>query len=222
MAYLNVKPASAYTRKPRAASQLTGSSAAGFGFAPQPVMQPTGTAQVQGFGGAGAVPYTGQAYGQAANPAPASSQVGPTGLPIDPAYDATIAALGSKRDQLLAGYGADRTSNLLDYGYTEGADHSLSFDPNNPFSRAALLKRRYDQSRKGANTSMAARGQLYSGALQRQRDDLNFQQGAGENSLMNALARFLAQNTSSSAGARTDYDLAAAQAMGDRLSRTPR
>jgi hypothetical protein len=39
------------------------------------------------------------------------------------------------------------------------------FDTSNPYSRAALLQRSYDQTKQGNTTSYAARGQLYSGAL---------------------------------------------------------
>lgn len=45
-------------------------------------------------------------------------------------------------------------------------------DQSNPFSRQAMLRRSYDRSRLGNVTSMASQGQLYSGALQRQQDDI--------------------------------------------------
>lgn len=41
-----------------------------------------------------------------------------------------------------------------------------AIDTSNPYSRAALLQKSYDQNRAGATTSMASRGQLYSGAHQ--------------------------------------------------------
>lgn len=39
-------------------------------------------------------------------------------------------------------------------------------DTSNPYSRAALLQKSYDQTKAGNVTSLGARGQLYSGALQ--------------------------------------------------------
>lgn len=91
---------------------------------------------------------------------------------------------------------------LLDYGYNASFDPSgsltgLSVDPNNPFSRAALLKRSYDQAQTGATNSLAAQGQLYSGALQnaRNRNTFNFQQGSDalQKSLGNLLADLIAR-----------------------------
>lgn len=54
------------------------------------------------------------------------------------------------------------------YGYdaSGGYGHGDKIDPTNPFSRASLLRKSYQQSQRGTGVSMAARGQLYSGALQ--------------------------------------------------------
>ena len=169
------------------------------------------------------LPVTGQPAAPSWTPAASSTSTSPaaaTGqapLPPDPSFDATNAALESKRDQLLSGLSSQRTSTLLDYGYNEGDGGTLTVDPSNPYSRAAQLKRRYDQSRRGATNSYAARGQLYSGALQNARDELNFQQGGAEDTLLKQLGAFLAGNTAQKAGAKTDYDLGAAQASGQRV-----
>ena len=169
-------------------------------------------------GGFSSLPVGGQAPPSVTSTTPVpDAPASPTPRPPDPSFEATRGALESKRDQLLSGLGAQRTTTLLDYGYNEGAGGALVFDPNNPYSRAAQLKRRYDQSRRGAVHSYAARGQLYSGALQNARDELNFQQGASEDTLLKQLGAFLAGNTAQTAGARTDYELGTAQARGQSV-----
>ncbi len=141
-------------------------------------------------------------------------------LPVDPRYDQDIASLGRNRDTSLGSLGAQRTQGLLDYGYNEAND-TLTFDPQNPYSQAALLKQSYDRSRKGAGTSMAARGQLYSGAYQNAQDDLYSKQGQSENALMKALQGFLTKNTAAQGQAKTDYEEGAGSASLDRLDRLP-
>ena len=80
----------------------------------------------------------------------------------------------------------DAGVGMAAYGYTgqdvngDGIpDTGFQVDPNNPFSRAALLQRSYDQAAKGTTNSMAAQGQLYSGALQRQQNENAFQNQQG-------------------------------------------
>lgn len=64
---------------------------------------------------------------------------------------------------------------------------SYSIDDNvdvtNPFSRAALLKRSYQQHQAGNTNSMAARGQLYSGALQNAQNETTRQNLQGQDAL---------------------------------------
>lgn len=188
----------------------------------------TGVKNAGGLGAGGgfvSLPVTGQApswapaAGSSTTRPSAAAPATPSVLPPDPGYDATRAALASKRDQTISGLQGQRASTLLDYGYTEqpGAG-SLSFDAQNPFSRAAQLKLRYDQARNGANTSYAARGQLYSGALQNARNELNRQQAGAEDSLQKSLLAFLAQNTGQQSGAQSDFELGDAQALSQRLA----
>lgn len=148
-----------------------------------------------------------------------SSDSGASGPPNDPDYDAQIAALAKQRDAIKSGLGGQRVQGLLDYGYLEDASGNLSFDPNNPFSRAALLLRNYQQSSRGATTSMAASGQLYSGALQRQQENQAFNFNTSDDAMKKALAQFLAGNTAAAGQADIDYDLAAAAAGGARTQR---
>lgn len=74
-------------------------------------------------------------------------------------YEFTMGGLQKKEDRGRQEFGFDTQGNI---------------DPNNPFSRAALLKRSYDQSVKGNTNSYAAQGQLYAGSLQRAQNETRF------------------------------------------------
>lgn len=161
-------------------------------------------------------------------PAPVSAPVS-TPYPVDPAYDQTVAALGSRRDSTVSGLQGQQTAGLLDYGFTAQSNPTtgvpdlatLSFDPSNPFSRAALLKRRYDQAKMGTTNSYAARGQLYSGAAREAQNNLGFQQQGANDALLKALGNFLLGNQGQQQQAATDYELGVAQAGADRIARAP-
>jgi hypothetical protein len=160
----------------------------------------------------------------AAAPAPISNATTP--LPVDAAYDAQMAALDKTRTSDLAAVTGDRTRGLGEYGFTESAFDpatqtmgALAFDPNNPFSKAALLKKSYDTGRASTGQSMASRGQLYSGAYQNSQDLVNRNQLQGEDTLQKSLSQFLAGNSGRSTQAQTNYELGAGQAEGDRADR---
>jgi hypothetical protein len=156
-------------------------------------------------------------------PTPVSPPVAPAAdpnvLPPDATYEQQVGAYARNRDTTQAGLTAQRSQGLLDFGYNEGAGGALSFDPNNPFSRAALMKQSYDRSRAQSGISMANSGQLYAGSYQNSQDFLNQNQLQGEDSLQKSLIRFLAGNAQAQAKAGTDYELGAGQAYGDRVNR---
>ena len=64
----------------------------------------------------------------------------------------------------------------------QGQASNFRVDYSDPFSRASLLKRAFEQNTRGNTNSMASRGQLYSGALQRAQNTATtgFQQGQHE------------------------------------------
>lgn len=70
-------------------------------------------------------------------------------------YNRTQATIDDQERGLGIGYGLGRF----------GADAA-----SNPYSRAALLQRSYDQNQRATTNTMAARGQLYSGATQNAAD----------------------------------------------------
>jgi hypothetical protein len=143
----------------------------------------------------------------------------PAQLPVDPSYEGQVAALARNRDDTLLSLAAQRAQNLQEYGFTEAPTGGVAFDPSNPFSRAALLRKNYQESKQGTQTGYAARGQLYAGALQTAQaaNDTGFNQN--ENSLERALLGFLANNQGAQNRARSSYETSVAQAMADRVLR---
>jgi hypothetical protein len=103
-------------------------------------------------------------------PAPAAAP------PFDPAYESGTAAAQAQYGNTLAGIQYQEGRARQQYGFD---------DPSNPFNLAAMLQRNYQQGQRGTSTSMAARGQLYSGALQRNLDEGTF----GYNRSYDALRR---------------------------------
>lgn len=161
----------------------------------------------------------GGATAPAAPAAPAAPGYSLSNLPVDASYDQAIALLQRQRAENLTALVGERTRGLSDYGFQEGPNGTLTFDPNNPFSKAALLKKAYDTNRRSTANSMAAGGQLYSGARQNALDLVGRNQLQAEDAQQKTLQAFLASNTRRRGQAQTDYETAAGQAYGDRLSR---
>jgi len=158
--------------------------------------------------------------GASATSAPAPSPPRPAfQLGADPGYLAAEAAARQQRDVTLGGLTQQRASGLGDYGYSEGAGGALTVDPNNPFSKAALLKQSYDRSRATSGQRMASAGQLYAGAFQNQQDLVNRGQLQSEDALQKSLIRFLAQNTQSAKQAQAGYGTTTSQAASDAAAR---
>jgi hypothetical protein len=101
----------------------------------------------------------------------------------------------------------DVPQGLSTSGYTAtyGADglvQSLAYDPNNPYSQAALARTIYQQSKSGTTNSMAGRGLLYSSAINnaQNQNDTNF--NVGEDSRQKGLIGFLNGLTGQEKGAK--------------------
>lgn len=104
----------------------------------------------------------------------------------------------SARDNIYADIAKNAGNAMVDYGYTgrdsngDGIpDTGFTVDPSNPFSKAQLLMRQYSQAKSGTKTSMAAQGQLYSGALQTALDELGFQEQGAMDSNLKGFNRYL-------------------------------
>lgn len=91
------------------------------------------------------------------------------------------------RDTQLADAGFVFANNQIgaDYGF----DATGGIDPNNPYSRAALLQESYKRSQRGTQTSMAARGQLHSGAYGRAQDEVGRNYNIGYDRLQKGYTR---------------------------------
>jgi hypothetical protein len=154
--------------------------------------------------------------------APQGFTVATSTLPPDPTYDVQIGALGKTRDDTIAGLVQQRGAGLQSYGYTEDpTSHAIAFDPNNPYSQAALLRKHYQQAKTGNTTSYAASGQLYAGSLQNAQNASTDQFNAGDDAIKKAVENFLANNTTAQTSAGDTYDYNAGLAMGDRVGRVP-
>jgi hypothetical protein len=103
----------------------------------------------------------------AAAPAPgATPDPAPVAMPVDPNFGANVNAAQRNLDTTLQEDAAQRAQLGGTYGFGLDASGNVVDDHSNPYSRAAALQTAYDNSVRGTNNSMAARGQLYSGALQ--------------------------------------------------------
>lgn len=109
-----------------------------------------------------------------------------------------------KRDAALrdAGYTIDANSGQL-----KQIDFSL-----NPYSRAALMKKAYDQSLRGNVNGAAAQGQLYAGSLDRAQAASSSNYTAQQNALLNSLYDLMAETEAGLAGNQANYSTALANA----------
>jgi len=165
---------------------------------------------------------TGRAPAAPAAPAlPPAGPVPPSALPVDPIFDAQMGQLERARTQGYADVTGERQRGLSDYGYKESATGALSIDPNNPFSKAALLKRNYDTQRRTVGQQIGSSGGLYSGAFQTAQDVTNRNQLQSQDALTKSLQSFLLQNTRERAKVGTDYETGAIGARSDRIGRAP-
>lgn len=116
-------------------------------------------------------------------PAPApAAPASPAGKPSP--WDAFFERRIARADQGVAEFEPEflRQKQAIgqEYGLTADATGSITADPSNPFSRARLLKESFVNRQRGNATSAAARGQLYSGALQRSQNAAALDLAKGE------------------------------------------
>lgn len=89
----------------------------------------------------------------------------------DQNYKRTVASANTNLQNTLSGLALQRDQLGINYGLGEAGGSVAS----NPYSRAALLQKSYDQNQRRTQNAMAASGQLYSGSTQNAR---NFNTGA--------------------------------------------
>lgn len=105
----------------------------------------------------------------------------PSPQPADP--NAELAKLQGNRNLGIArGESAYQTGNL---GFDLGYNPDGTVNTANPYSRAALLQLGYENQQRGTTNSLAAAGQLYSGAIENQRgiDSSNYARSEAANRL---------------------------------------
>lgn len=132
--------------------------------------------------------------------------------PVDPVYDAQVANIGRRRDDTLAYLGTQERDVRREFGFDDTSD---------PFSRARLLQRSFEQNQRGATNSYASRGQLYSGALQNAQNEVRFGFERGLNAERREYDRVLADIGNRRRGAQTastDEELDAAGGRVDRAA----
>ena len=187
-------------------------------------IRPDGTkALVKTGSGGGAAAALG-ASGAAA-PGAAPSPYNYSNLPPDDTYTSEVDAARLRRDNTFTDIEAERGRGFTEYGFTSvvdpktGATAPGAYDPTNPFSKASILKKNYDLDRRAKGQSMAAAGNLYSGAYQNAQDLVNRGELQGNDALLKSLGGFLARNTLEKKDAGTAYETAAGDAYGRRVAR---
>jgi hypothetical protein len=148
------------------------------------------------------------------------------GLPPDPTYQAALAGYGKTREDTINNLLVQRNQGLSQYGYNASVDDKgnvsgVTYDPNNPYSQASLLRKNYQQSKTGNTNSYAAAGQLYAGSLQNAQNNATDKFQQGDNSLINALSAFLTNNQGAVNAANNAFDVNSGTAFGDMVQRAP-
>lgn len=105
----------------------------------------------------------------------------------------------------IAGYQYGENQAGSDYGFQIQRDPTTGYvntdaslaavDPNNPFSKMALLSRSYQQEQSGNLNSYAAQGQHNSGAYNRQVANAQFNNEQGKDTLKKAFADVVNKST---------------------------
>lgn len=132
----------------------------------------------------------------------------PQSLPYDALYEDAVA----RRQRNL--------TNTMGQLQFEETDLNQTYnDPSNPFNQLAMAKRAFEQQKRGATNSMAARGQLYSGALQNQQNEIRFGHERTNDDLARAYARARQGIVARRQGAQSEFEDYKASAYADRLAR---
>lgn len=123
-------------------------------------------------------------------PDPKYGVTGITPVKFDPYGDPSYAAGATAVTNANTHAGTER-----DYQYGRGAqlygvNAEGGFDPTNPYSQAAIMKKHYDDSQRGTTNSYAAQGQLYAGSLNNARATNDYNYGVSGDQLKRAASDF--------------------------------
>lgn len=139
----------------------------------------------------------------------------------DAAYQGEMTSAGLRRDQAKLRLAGRQSEAEQGYGYRVGEDGELdeSSFASNPYTRAAMMKANYDRQVRGTTNSSAARGQLYSGAVDRARLSDAAAYTGQRSEAINDFTRLMAEIEQGRTDADTSYaetDRVAKQAALDR------
>jgi hypothetical protein len=159
----------------------------------------------------------------AAAPAPDPAAVDAASAPLpapditqDPAYQARIAAILRRRDQSISDLGLQEVQTKKAYGIDDTSD---------PFSKAKLMQESFQRNKAATGTTLAARGQLYSGSMQNAQDanqrSFNENQDALTKAYQAAKAALAQRKTDVVNAAEDDTNTAGSDALGRLLSTRP-
>lgn len=144
----------------------------------------------------------------------------------DPGYSQSVAAAQQNYTNATTPLLQQRASQAAQYGYTPTYDangyvQSLAADPNDPYSKAALLTESYKQGQTRNTNSFAGRGQLYAGALNAAQDQGTKGYNIGSNNLQTAFINFIAQNQQGLNDAANTYNTDVTGAYGNAVQNAP-
>lgn len=148
----------------------------------------------------------------AASAAPAAPTLPPVGTPNDARYNSDINAAQT----------AYNNQNLALQGQETDVRSSFGFDPqyaNNPYTQAALLQRAHDQQFANTTNVLAARGQMYSGHMNRQRAADEFAAGQRLDTVKRNYSGALNKIAQARLSNQSRFDQARSSAYADLLDR---
>lgn len=143
----------------------------------------------------------------------------PTGLPVDPAYDAATGAASFNYQTAALGAQYQRGQLGQSYGLGIRPDGSVFDDVSNPYSRAAEQQKAYDRARRGTTTSLAAQGQLYAGSMQNAQNENANVANRNRDALIRDFMGAQQGITEAERGARGQYFGAVAEAEAAQIAR---
>lgn len=184
---------------------------------------------------------TGPAKGLNPTPLPLGSASGTYGAPAPPMtgaqnaaasnnpgyeamYNADVSGADNEYGNTIAGLQYGETRAGQDYGFTFGRDaagnvdsNSFQVDPNNPFSKMALLSRSYQQEQAGNLNNYASMGQQNSGAYARQAANAKFGNDQANDALRKSFGDVMNASTLNRAGALNTKNNTTTHAAANRL-----
>lgn len=161
-------------------------------------------------------------------PAPTSGG-GAAPVPLDPLrpdsiYQTALNNITSGLTGTEAALTQDENALGVDYGVgfdrdAQGQATNFRLDYTNPFSKASLLQKAFQQQQTANKNSYAARGQLYAGSLQNAQNDANTSNQQGKHELLSSFGSNARQIFLSRLNARNQAGGQITDAQADLLSR---